>query len=101
MKGLAPHQKINHFPGMNNIYRKNLLARNLNKMRRSLPDLFDFYPQTWILPVEHNDFISHFKSKLKRENYKLMKKKKREFLRMTMAQRKEYLRKSKIELQCN
>jgi tubulin polyglutamylase TTLL6/13 len=32
------HQKINHFPGMYTLSRKNLLAKNLMKMRRKNPD---------------------------------------------------------------
>lgn len=31
---IKPYQKINHFPGMFNIARKNYLARNLKKMKR-------------------------------------------------------------------
>ena len=34
---LEPWQRINHFPGMSNISRKNRLAQNLGKMRRKYP----------------------------------------------------------------
>jgi tubulin polyglutamylase TTLL6/13 len=30
------HQKINHFPGMYTLSRKNLLAKNLMKMRKKI-----------------------------------------------------------------
>jgi tubulin polyglutamylase TTLL6/13 len=30
-------QRVNHFPGMSNISRKNRLAQNLGKMRRKFP----------------------------------------------------------------
>ena len=43
-------QKINHFPGMYNIAKKNFLAKNLNKMRRTFPSEYNFYPRTWQLP---------------------------------------------------
>lgn len=33
-KEMRPYQKINHFPGMYQIARKNYLARNLNKMAK-------------------------------------------------------------------
>ena len=33
-EGLNEYQKINHFPGMYQIARKNYLARNLNKMQK-------------------------------------------------------------------
>ena len=29
---MEPHQKINHFPGMNTLHRKNNLAKNLYRM---------------------------------------------------------------------
>lgn len=32
---MQPHQKINHFPGMSVLSRKNNLGRNLMKMRKS------------------------------------------------------------------
>ena len=34
---LEPWQRINHFPGMSNIARKNRLAQNLGTMRRRFP----------------------------------------------------------------
>ena len=34
---LAPWQRINHFPGMAHIARKNRLAQNLATMRRRFP----------------------------------------------------------------
>jgi tubulin polyglutamylase TTLL6/13 len=49
---MKPYQKINHFPGMYTLARKNYLARNLGKMRKVLPDEFDFFPLTWVLPAE-------------------------------------------------
>lgn len=48
---------------MQNIYRKNNLARNLNKMRKILPDIYEFYPMTWTLPLEKNDFLAEFKKR--------------------------------------
>ena len=51
-------QKINHFPGMYQIARKNCMALNLNKLRKAFPSDFNFYPTTWVLPVELTDFIS-------------------------------------------
>ena len=32
------HQKINHFPAMYNLARKNLLGRGLMRMRKKFPD---------------------------------------------------------------
>ncbi|OMJ72519.1 hypothetical protein SteCoe_29012 [Stentor coeruleus] len=59
-------QKINHFPGMYQIARKNCMALNLNKLRKLYTSDYNFYPMTWVLPVELTDFISalsHNKSK--------------------------------------
>lgn len=48
---------------MQNIYRKNNLARNLNKMRKAMPSMYDFYPMTWTLPLEKKDFYNEFKKR--------------------------------------
>lgn len=48
----SPLQKANHFPGMNEICRKDRLARNLNRMKRSFPNEYSFFPKTWSLPAE-------------------------------------------------
>lgn len=45
-------QKINHFPGMLEICRKDLLARNLNRMLRLFPKEYRIFPRTWCLPAE-------------------------------------------------
>ncbi|RMB89345.1 hypothetical protein DUI87_34257 [Hirundo rustica rustica] len=37
-------QKINHFPGMMELGRKDLLARNLNRMLRLFPEEYNFFP---------------------------------------------------------
>lgn len=60
---LKPFQKINHFPGMYEIGRKNNLARNLNRMRKHFPKDYDFYPRTWQLPSEWPDFAAQFTKK--------------------------------------
>jgi tubulin polyglutamylase TTLL6/13 len=54
------HQKINHFPGMYSLARKNHLGRNLMKMRKQFPEDYKFFPQTWLLPSEYADFKLQF-----------------------------------------
>jgi tubulin polyglutamylase TTLL6/13 len=51
---MEPHQKINHFPGMFNLSRKNLMGRYLMKMRKKFPQHYSFFPLTWMLPVEYH-----------------------------------------------
>jgi tubulin polyglutamylase TTLL6/13 len=53
---MKPYQRINHFPGMNILSRKNLFARNMLRMQKKFPDEYDFFPQTWLLPSEYADF---------------------------------------------
>uniref|UniRef100_A0A8C3GGY4 Tubulin polyglutamylase TTLL13 n=1 Tax=Cairina moschata TaxID=8855 RepID=A0A8C3GGY4_CAIMO len=52
-------QKINHFPGMIEICRKNLLARNLNRMLRLFPKEYNIFPRTWCLPADYGDFQAY------------------------------------------
>lgn len=60
MQQLERWQRINHFPGMSNVTRKGRLAQNLDRMRRSFPQKFGFYPRTWVLPAEWGGFKAEF-----------------------------------------
>lgn len=60
MQQLQPWQRINHFPGMSNVARKGRLAQNLDRLRRSFPQEFNFYPRTWVLPAEWGSFKAEF-----------------------------------------
>mmetsp|Transcript_31639 Transcript_31639/g.97801 ORF Transcript_31639/g.97801 Transcript_31639/m.97801 type:complete len:720 (+) Transcript_31639:421-2580(+) len=62
MNKMRAWQRINHFPGMSNVARKNRLAQNLEKMRREFPRQYSFYPRTWVLPLELADFRAQFDS---------------------------------------
>uniref|UniRef100_A0A8C4VV39 Tubulin tyrosine ligase like 13 n=1 Tax=Gopherus evgoodei TaxID=1825980 RepID=A0A8C4VV39_9SAUR len=52
-------QKINHFPGMTEICRKDLLARNLNRMLKLFPKEYNIFPRTWCLPADYGDFQAY------------------------------------------
>jgi tubulin polyglutamylase TTLL6/13 len=71
---MEQHQKINHFPGtsandegMSNLSRKNLLARNLQKMQDEFSDDYDFFPKTWMLPYDYQK-LRNYMSELRRQN---------------------------------
>ncbi|KAF4085121.1 hypothetical protein AMELA_G00113620 [Ameiurus melas] len=57
------YQKINHFPGMNEICRKDLLARNLNRMLKLFPKDYSIFPRTWCLPADNSDFQAYTRAK--------------------------------------
>lgn len=52
-------QKINHFPGMMEICRKDLLARNLNKMLKLFPEEYNIFPKTWSLPSNYAEALNY------------------------------------------
>lgn len=60
---LKVYQKINHFPGMSGIFRKNCMANNLNRFRKLFPHDYNFYPRTWVLPTDLNYFKSYLAKK--------------------------------------
>ena len=60
---MKPYQKINHFPGMHGICKKNFLAWNLNKMLKLFPNEFNYFPRTWVLPGDYSDFKSQLNKK--------------------------------------
>ena len=53
---LKSYQRINHFPGMGEICRKDNLSRNFKMMRRVRPAEYNFSPQSWLLPAEYTAF---------------------------------------------
>ncbi|XP_038610113.1 tubulin polyglutamylase TTLL6 [Tachyglossus aculeatus] len=57
------YQKINHFPGMSEICRKDLLARNMSRMLKLFPKEFHFFPRTWCLPADWGDLQSYSRSR--------------------------------------
>ncbi|KAK2820712.1 hypothetical protein Q5P01_023671 [Channa striata] len=57
------YQKINHFPGMSEICRKDLLARNMNRMLKLFPKDYNIFPRTWCLPADNIDFQAYTRAK--------------------------------------
>ncbi|XP_038571684.1 tubulin polyglutamylase TTLL7 isoform X3 [Micropterus salmoides] len=58
---LRNYQRINHFPGMGEICRKDYLARNMSKMIKCQPQEYSFIPKTWIFPAEYTQFQNYVK----------------------------------------
>ncbi|CAD7092455.1 unnamed protein product [Hermetia illucens] len=58
-KDMKRFQKVNHFPGMIEVCRKDLLARNLIRMLRLFPAEYNFFPKTWCFPADLGDAISY------------------------------------------
>ncbi|XP_054454377.1 tubulin polyglutamylase ttll6 isoform X2 [Anoplopoma fimbria] len=63
VKDMKRYQKINHFPGMNEICRKDLLARNMNRMLKLFPKDYNIFPRTWCLPADYSDFQAYTRAK--------------------------------------
>jgi len=67
---LKPYQRINHFPGMGEICRKDCLARNMSKMAKVRPDEYSFVPKTWIFPSEYSAFVNNATELRKKKKHK-------------------------------
>ncbi|XP_015198900.1 tubulin polyglutamylase ttll6-like isoform X2 [Lepisosteus oculatus] len=63
VKDMKRYQKINHFPGMSEICRKDLLARNMNRMLKLFPKDYNIFPKTWCLPSDYVDFQAYCRAK--------------------------------------
>ncbi|XP_072754877.1 tubulin polyglutamylase TTLL13-like isoform X2 [Anoplolepis gracilipes] len=62
-KDMKRFQRVNHFPGMTEICRKDLLARNLNRMQKLFPKDYNFFPKTWCFPADHGDAVAYAKTR--------------------------------------
>ncbi|KAL4227526.1 Tubulin polyglutamylase ttll6 [Mactra antiquata] len=60
---MKKYQKINHFPGMSEICRKDLLARNMNRMLKMFPKEYNVFPKTWCLPADYGDYQAYCRQK--------------------------------------
>ncbi|KAK5649796.1 hypothetical protein RI129_000825 [Pyrocoelia pectoralis] len=70
-KEMKRYQRINHFPGMLEICRKDLLARNLNRMQRLFPKEYNFFPQSWCLPADLGEALTY--NRLKKNKTYILK----------------------------
>ena len=63
LSGLNPSQRINHFPGIYCISRKDHLGKNLKSMKGAFPDDYNYFPPTWVLPKDLADLKTQFNDK--------------------------------------
>ncbi|KAI3384494.1 hypothetical protein SNEBB_009194 [Seison nebaliae] len=47
---------VNKFPGMHELLRKTDLTRSLQRMQQIFPEVYDFFPKSWLLPEQLKDF---------------------------------------------
>ena len=59
-------QRINHFPTMSVISRKNTLALTLAKMKEEFPQDYDYYPRTFLYPNDTAKILHYFTEARKR-----------------------------------
>jgi tubulin polyglutamylase TTLL6/13 len=52
---LKPWHFVNHFPGTFAISRKIELARNMERLQKVFPDLYNFHPRSFLLPTQAPD----------------------------------------------
>jgi len=52
----------NRFPGMRDLAHKTQTGFFLNKFREYFPDDFDFFPRSFIIPEQYDQFEKVFKS---------------------------------------
>ncbi|XP_044157376.1 tubulin polyglutamylase TTLL7 isoform X6 [Bufo gargarizans] len=67
---LRNYQRINHFPGMGEICRKDCLSRNMTKMIKCQPHEYSFIPRTWIFPAEYTQYQNYVKELKKKKKQK-------------------------------
>lgn len=67
---MKSYQRINHFPGMGEICRKDSLARNAQRMLRVTGAEYSFVPVTWVLPAGHNSLCCHIRELKRRRRTK-------------------------------
>ncbi|XP_071484715.1 uncharacterized protein [Diadema antillarum] len=60
---MKKYQKVNHFPGMTEICRKDLLARNMTRLLKLFPKDYAIFPRTWVLPADYGDYQAFCRTK--------------------------------------
>lgn len=56
-------QKINYYPGIYVLARKNILGLKLMSMKEKFKHHYDFFPMTWMLPQQYSEFRQYYEDK--------------------------------------
>lgn len=73
LKRMLPYQKINHFPNSYYLGKKNFLGQNLGKLKRLCPEDYNFFPKTWVLPLQHDELKNYFQQTRGQKKYFISK----------------------------
>ena len=68
LKEASRYQKINHFPQSFQVGRKDLMWKNVSRMKRLFPNEFNFCPRTYLFPDDYRKFTAERDA----DNYKHM-----------------------------
>ena len=63
---MQPYQRTNHFPGIYNLAKKNMLGRHLMRLQQVFPEDFNFFPATYNLPADFKEFLLQVNKKRNR-----------------------------------
>ena len=63
---MQPYQRTNHFPGIHNLAKKNMLGRHLMRLQQVFPEDFNFFPATYNLPADFKEFLLQVNKKRNR-----------------------------------
>ncbi|KAI6243824.1 hypothetical protein M3Y99_00047200 [Aphelenchoides fujianensis] len=55
----GPDSRVNKFPGMTELSKKVALTRAIRSMSELFPSEYDFYPKSWILPSQFEEFRAY------------------------------------------
>ena len=65
IRSLSKHQKFNHFPCTYQLGRKDNLFKHFKYFKKLVPDLFNYIPSSYILPMDIDIFESELKKNKK------------------------------------
>lgn len=74
ISSLSQFQFCNHFPGTWSLARKVDLSRNIGRLAKVLPQIYDFHPKSFIIPSQYSELEMYMKEKQKENSISAKKK---------------------------